>query len=215
MRKTILLLLSFISLVFNLYADQGFINNPLKDNTVSFKTQYTEWKNKINFESLTNPLDISGRVDPYANIQIVIIESTEENNFQGIPFDIMGDDVTNSAKAGRRIGEFTIFSNSPKVTLTVDVGPLVSGNFSVDYELIFNYRYSYYDENNKVINVTKEDSFFSSNEDAGQLVFESTNPTSKINFKSGSIRAKVPLNNAINAAPGPYTSTVQITMGAE
>lgn len=214
MRKTILLLLSFISLVFNLYANQGFINNPLKDNTVSFKNQYKEWKSKFNFESLTNPLDISGRVDPYANIQIVIIESTEENNFQGIPFDIMGDDVTNSAKAGRRIGDFTIFSNSPKVTLTVDVGPLESGNFVVDYELIFNYRYSYYDENNNEIDVTKEDSFFS-NEVAGQLVLESTNPTSKINFKSGSIRAKVLLNNAINAAPGPYTSTVQITMGAE
>ena len=111
MRKTILLLLSFISLVFNLYANQGFINNPLKDNKVSFENQYKEWKSKFNFESLTNPLDISGRVDPYANIQIVIIESTEENNFQGIPFDIMGDDVTNSAKAGRRIGDFTIFSN--------------------------------------------------------------------------------------------------------
>lgn len=214
MRKTILLLLSFISLVFNLYANQGFINNPFKNNTVSFENQYKEWKSKFNFESLTNPLDISGRVDPYANIQIVIIESTEENNFQGIPFDIMGDDVTNSAKAGRRIGDFTIFSNSPKVTLTVDVGPLESGNFLVDYELIFNYRYSYYDENNNEIDVTKEDSFFS-NEVAGQLVLESTNPTSKINFKSGSIRAKVPLNNAINAAPGPYTSTVQITMGAE
>lgn len=203
MKKTVLILLFIILVVFNVSA---------KDASSDFDTQYRAWKNKSNFNGLKQEMKIAGNVNPSGNVTITIFDSENYNETKGIPFDIAGGDVATSA--GRQIGEFSLFSNSPHVKLTVAATSLISGSEQLDYELSFSYRFESYGNDGKPVGTMTagEFSVTSGTSKEHEIKAGSDHQQIDISGANGSINIHIEDRVAKAAAPGFYESTVTVSM---
>lgn len=204
MKKIVLILLLSIAI---------FSQATAKTPTSDFAEQYNKWKSDSKFSGLTHEMDIQGNVNPAGNISITIFDSSNDEN-KGIPFDIAGGDV--SLPAGRQIGEFTLFSNSPHVKLTVNASPLVSGSEELTYTLKFSYKFASYGDDGKLDGEMT----------AGEFSVDSDNKETIHEINAGSEHQQININGGANgginiyiseddanaAAPGFYESTVTISM---
>lgn len=204
MKKTVLILLFIILVVFNVSA---------KDASSDFDTQYREWKKKSNFNGLTQEMKIAGNVNPSGNVTITIFDSENYNEPKGIPFDIVGGDV--SLPAGRQIGEFSLFSNTPHVKLTIAATPLTSGSEELDYNLLFSYRFEAYGEDGKPIGDMTAGKFEVHSDRVSvshEIKANSDHQQIDISGANGSINIHIDENDAEVASPGFYESTVTVSM---
>ena len=204
MKKTVLILIFLILVVFNVSA---------KDASSDFDTQYSAWKNKSNFNGLTQEMKIAGNVNPSGNVTIIIFDSENYNETKGIPFDIVGGDV--STLAGRQIGEFSLFSNSPHVKLKVTATPLISGREELDYELSFSYRFEAYGNDGKPVGTMTAGEFsVTSDKTSYEHVIKAGTDHQQIDISgaNGSINIHIKGRDAQDAAPGFYESTVTVSM---
>ena len=183
-----------------------------KTSTSVFKDQYEKWKSDSKFTGLTHEMDIRGSVDPAGNVAITIFDSNNDEN-KGTPFDIAGGDV--SLPAGRQIGEFTLFSNSPHVQLIITASPLISGSEEVSYNLKFSYKFASYGDDGKLEgDMTAGDFEVPSDNESHTIDIKagSTHQQIDINGANGGINIYISENDADAAAPGFYESTVKIAM---
>lgn len=204
MKKIVLVLLLSILIVFSLSA---------KDATSDFNIEYKKWKSGSNFNGLTREMKIAGNVYPSGNITITVFDSENHNGEKGIPFDIVGGDV--SAPAGRQIGEFSLFSNSPHVKLTVKATPLRSGREILNYELLFSYRFESYGDDGKPVDKMKAGTFSVLSDEVSkenEINADSDHQKIDISGANGSINIHIEDSAAKAAAPGFYESTVTVSM---
>lgn len=204
MKKTVLLLLFVILIVFNVSAKKA---------SSDFTKQYKAWKSKSNFDSLTQEMKIAGNVNPSGNVTITIFDSENYSETKGIPFDIVGGDV--STPAGLQIGEFSLFSNSPRVKLKVTATPLVSGSEQLDYELLFSYRFESYGSDGKPVGTMTAGKFSVSSDGISEeydIEAGSDHQQIDISGANGSINIHIKDSVAKAAAPGFYESTVTVSM---
>lgn len=203
MKKIVLIILLTIA-IFN----QATAKTP----TSVFKDQYEKWESDSKFTGLTHEMDIRGSVDPAGNVAITIFDSNNDEN-KGTPFDIAGGDV--SLPAGRQIGEFTLFSNSPHVQLIITASPLISGSEEVSYNLKFSYKFASYGDDGKLEgDMTAGDFEVPSDNKSHTIDIKagSTHQQIDINGANGGINIYISENDADDAAPGFYESTVKIVM---
>lgn len=86
-------------------------------------------------------MTVGGRVGIDSAVRVDVIMSSP-GSAEGTPFDLLGDDVLlSSGNVGRKIANWTIFTNSNKANLKVTAGSLkhVAGPSVVPYVLRFEY----------------------------------------------------------------------------
>lgn len=203
MKKIVLILL--LSIVI-------FSQATAKTPTSDFTEQYNKWKSDSKFSGLTHEMDIRGSVTPAGNISITIFDSSNDES-KGIPFNIAGGDV--SLPAGRPIGEFTLFSNSPHVKISVTASPLKSGEEELSYTLKFSYKFASYGDDGKLEGEMTAGEFDVSSDNVShphEIKADSEHQQIKINGANGGINIYIAEDDANVAAPGFYESTVMISM---
>lgn len=103
-------------------------------------------------DALTRALDLMGFIREYHMVEIQPIKDETANHTQGygMPFDIMGSDVSYKADKtmGRRIATWTIASTYAPVSVRISVTPLkdLGQTTSIDYWLCFRYSYAMFDD---------------------------------------------------------------------
>lgn len=169
------------------------------------------------FRGLTREIPISGDVTTIGNINITIIDETEDGNI-GVPFNIESESFT-THPAGHKIGDFTLFSNSSKATIYITVEPLKpiwdESVYSLDYSLVFGYSFDVFDENGKFSGTKVEEKSVQSGID-GNIIIDAGNEHQQLNC-SGDIRVRLngDLSKVEQAPVGAYESTIIISMVAE
>lgn len=123
-------------------------------------------------DNLTTPLELMGFIRQYHMVEIVPVEENEAGNQGfGMPFDIMGSDVSYKADrtTGRQIATWTIASTYAPISIRISAEPLQSiANPSVviDYYLSFRYNYANFDDYGKSTGSTFGYIIVSSTEDS-------------------------------------------------
>lgn len=101
---------------------------------------------------LTRALDLMGFIREYHMVEIQPIKDETSNHSQGygMPFDIMGSDVSykEDKTIGRRIATWTIASTYAPVTIRISATPLkdLGQTSSIDYWLCFRYNYAMFND---------------------------------------------------------------------
>lgn len=104
--------------------------------------------------SLTRALDLMGFIREYHMVEIQPIKDETANHTQGygMPFDIMGSDVSykgeHNENMGRWIANWTIASTYAPVTIRISATPLkdLGQTTSIDYFLCFRYNYAMFND---------------------------------------------------------------------
>ena len=170
------------------------------------------------FRGLTREIPISGDVTTIGNINITIIDETEDGNI-GVPFNIESESFT-THPAGHKIGDFTLFSNSSKATIYITVKPLKpiwdENVYSLDYSLVFGYSFDVFDENGEFSKTIVEEQTIESESVEKIISINAGNEHQQLNCR-GDIRVKLLGDiSQIEMAPiGAYESKIIISMVAE
>lgn len=167
---------------------------------------------------LTREIPISGDVTTIGNINITIIDETEDGNI-GVPFNIESESFT-THPAGHKIGDFTLFSNSSKATIYLTVEPLKpiwdENVYSLNYSLVFGYSFDVFDENGKFSGTKVDEQSVQSGAAEKSISIDAGNEHQQLNC-SGDIRVRLngDLSKVEQAPVGAYESTIIISMVAE
>ena len=179
---------------------------------------------------LTKALELMGFIRQYHMVEILPIEENESKTLgYGMPFDIMGSDVSyqSNKTIGRQIATWTIASTYAPISVEITATPLMNlaQTVSIDYFLCFRYNYARFNDrgvssgsNNGYIVVSSNPNVASTDitEMPVKLENESTDGSGQIYpiiSRSQDVRFMLfnYSNEEKNAWPGGYyTSTVTI-----
>lgn len=209
-KKTVLIFLISFVLISSATA-KAYVSN--------FNESFKSWSGHNDlFRGLTREIPISGDVTTIGNINITIIDETEDGN-TGVPFNIESESFT-THPAGHKIGDFTLFSNSSKATIYITVEPLKpiwdESVYSLDYSLVFGYSFDVFDENGKFSGTKVEEKSVQSGIEGNIISIDAGNEHQQLNC-SGDIRVRLngDLSKVEQAPVGAYESTIIISMVAE
>lgn len=101
---------------------------------------------------LTKALELMGFIRQYHMVEILPIEENESKTLgYGMPFDIMGNDVSyqSNKTIGRQIATWTIASTYAPISIEITAAPLMNlaQTVSIDYYLCFRYNYAKFNDN--------------------------------------------------------------------
>lgn len=101
---------------------------------------------------LTKALELMGFIRQYHMVEILPIEENESRTLgYGMPFDIMGNDVSyqSNKTIGRQIATWTIASTYAPISIEITATPLedLAKTVSIDYYLCFRYNYAKFNDN--------------------------------------------------------------------
>lgn len=207
-----LLSIFFISFVF-------VFSSVAKTASDNFADQFKEWSGYkyLKDDGLTREMPISGEVTVSGNISITLLDETEDGN-TGVPFNIESESFT-THPAGHKIGDFSLFSNSPEATLYITAEPLKPvgyDDFSLNYSLVFGYSFTIFDDSGKNSGVKVDEKSISSGSETQTIFIDAGNEHQQLNCR-GDIRVKLLGDiSQIEMAPiGAYESKIIISMVAE
>lgn len=100
---------------------------------------------------LTKALELMGFIRQYHMVEILPIEENESKTLgYGMPFDIMGSDVScqENKTIGRQIATWTIASTYAPISIEITATPLMNlaQTVSIDYYLCFRYNYAKFND---------------------------------------------------------------------
>ncbi len=101
---------------------------------------------------LTKALELMGFIRQYHMVEILPMEENDSGTLgYGMPFDIMGSDVSyqSNKTIGRRIATWTIASTYAPISIEITATPLedLAKTVSIDYYLCFRYNYAKFNDN--------------------------------------------------------------------
>ena len=119
----------------------------------SFKELYSN----TYLQTAPKEMTIGGTVGTVVSVGITGVTATGENDAEGFPFDLLGNDVLlSSGNVGRKIATWSVDANSNEVKLRITADHLKQGEDEVPYILRFSYTIP--NENSGIFYVISSDS---------------------------------------------------------
>ncbi len=207
--KKVVFLIVMLFVITGVYAD--------KISDEKFRDRFDLWKSGSQFNGLTKEMRVGGSISPSGRVSIELIDSVSESDLEGVPFDL-GANGSNIFEAngpgGRKIGSFSMFSNSPYAEVSVTVDPLETGysggTHSIPYQIVFGYQYEIYGDDGRPVDMVPGKANCSSSQTTA-ISFSLSSDHQQINA-TGDLRVLVDQESAEAAPPGWYESNVTITM---